>query len=399
MKTTAIICEYNPFHNGHKYLIEKAREGGATHIMAVMGGNFLQRGECAVMDKFSRARAAVLCGVDLVIELPVVYAVSGAEGFASGAVEIIEKSGCVDEICFGTEGAGENELAAAASLTESPNVINRCTELLHLGYSHPRAMQTALLQLGDEYKLLAKLLEKPNNTLAVEYIKALNRLNSKIQPKAVSRIAVEHNSDETCGCYASASKIRQLMADGDSSFFDYIPKQACDIIKEKSKSGFCPASVRYGEKAILSALRRLTPEDLAQIPDVTEGLENRLYRAVRQGCSFEEIISQTKSKRYTYTRISRIIMRAYLGITRQTAGLSPQYIRVLGFNDKGAELLSKMKDSAVLPTVVSVKKDMQKLGENAKAMLQTDILATDLYGVFTPTPMECGLDYKNKVKI
>lgn len=396
MKTAAIISEYNPFHNGHKYLVEKARENGATHITAIMGGNFLQRGECAVTDKYTRAVAAVKGGVDLVLELPTVYAVASAESFAKGAVETLERSGCVDELCFGAETESIEKLRCAVDITQSDEVLAVCKKYIKQGHSHPRAMQAAAAELNclnGELSNAAEILSKPNNTLGVEYIRALNGLSSEINPIAFERTAVDHNSDLTCGEFASASKIRELILNKDKSFFNYIPVATGEIIKQQIQMGLCPAAIKNGDRAILSVLRRMTAEQLSELPDVTEGLENRIFKAVRESTSVEETVSKVKCKRYTYTRISRVIVCAYLGITKELSKIKPQYIRPLAFNQKGSEILKDMKKKSSLPIIMSVKKDKQKLSENGKLLFEKDILASDLYRLLTPKVYPCSDDY------
>lgn len=397
MKTTAIVSEYNPFHNGHKYLADKARENGATHIIAIMGGNFLQRGECAVIDKYARARAAVLGGIDLVLELPVVYAVASAEGFASGAVETLDKCGCADELCFGAECGDVEQIRRAVEITCSDRLLEICRDYKNQGYSHPRAMQAAAEKLAcdgnGEFQKAVTLLSSPNNTLGVEYIRALDRLNSGIKPFAVKRKAVEHDSNIKIDGFASASAVREMIFNNDKSFFDYLPQTTGEIIKECIANGECPSGLIYGERAVMSTLRRLTVEDFAQIPDVTEGLENRIFKAVKECNCVDDIIAKIKCKRYTYARLSRILTCAYLGVTKELLAEKPQYIRVLAFNDRGAEVLRKMKKSSTLPVVMSPARDKNKLSDIGKALLEKDILASDLYGLMTPSVKSCSSDY------
>lgn len=399
MKVTAIVSEYNPFHNGHQYLIDKARENGATHIAAIMGGNFLQRGECAIMDKYSRAVAAVKGGVDLVLELPVIYSVASAENFARGAVEILDKCGCVNTLCFGSEDDDINKLKTAAELTNSAELRDAFKKYTKLGYSHPRAMQAAVRDIDKTsvYDDVSRILSQPNNTLGIEYIRALNALESNINPTTVKRIGVEHNSDFTNGRFASASKIREMILSGDSGFFDYIPHTTSEIIEEQIEKSLCPSALSNGDGAVLSVLRRIDKDDLKNFPDVTEGLENRLYKAIKENISIEAIVSSVKCKRYTYARISRIILCAYLGIDRHIAFMSPQYIRPLVFNEKGAEILRMMKKTAKLPVIMSLRRDKQKFSEWGRKMLEKDILASDLYRLFTPKIHPCASDYYNGV--
>ena len=238
MKSTAIISEYNPFHNGHKYLIQKSRENGSTHIISIMGGNFLQRGNCAVLDKYNRAKAAVLGGVDLVIELPQIYAAASAEKFAFGAVQTLDKCGCVDELAFGAECGDISMLKNAVSvITQSGEVETLCKQYLKQGYSHPRAMQAAVEDVSQNGDNISDILRSPNNTLGIEYIKSLNNINSNINPFAVKRVGAMHGSLQTDNEFASASAVREMILNGDNSYKKFIPDTTAQIISECINNG------------------------------------------------------------------------------------------------------------------------------------------------------------------
>ncbi len=394
MKLTAIISEYNPFHNGHKYLIQKSRENGSTHIIAIMGGNFLQRGNCAVLDKYNRAKAAVLGGVDLVIELPQIYAAASAEKFAFGAVQTLDKCGCVDELAFGAECGDISMLKRAVNIiTQSGEVETLCKQYLKQGYSHPRAMQAAVEDVSQSSDNISDILRNPNNTLAIEYIKALDNINSNINPFAVERVGAMHGSMQTDNEFASASAVREMILKGDSSYKKFIPNTTAEIISDCITLGECPGEYKNNSRGIMTVLRSMTAEDFANIPDVTEGLENRLVKAVRENNSVSDIIAAVKCKRYTHARLSRIIACAYLGITKDISSLEPKYIRVLAFNDRGTEILKLMKKSASLPVIMSPAKDMKKLDDMGKKIFEIDLRASDLYGLLTPNVQRCGNDF------
>lgn len=401
MKTAGIIAEYNPFHNGHKYLVDKVRENGATHIAAIMGGNFLQRGNCAVVGKFHRAEAAVQCGVDLVIELPQIYALANAERFAFGAVDILDKCGCVEELAFGAECDDVSLLKQTAQIISgSGEVENLCRNFMRQGYSHPRAMQAAVEVLKDNCSGAADVLKSPNNTLAVEYINNLSLIGSKIEPYVVKRAGVMHDSDAVAGDFASASAVRKMIIKEDSSFTRFVPQAVSEIIKKCAEKGECPAVFSNNERGIMGVLRSMTAGDIAKLPDVSGGLENRIAKAVKENNSVENIISAVKCKRYTYARLCRIIACAYLGINKEIVCSSPKYIRVLVFNERGTEILKVMKKTSKLPVIMSPAKDLGKLDEIGKEMLLTDIRASDLHGLLTPKVQSCGIDfYRGAVKI
>ena len=394
MKLTAIISEYNPFHNGHKYLIQKSRENGSTHIISIMGGNFLQRGNCAVLDKYNRAKAAVLGGVDLVIELPQIYAAASAEKFAFGAVQTLDKCGCVNALAFGAECGDISMLKRAVNIiTQSGEVETLCKQYLKQGYSHPRAMQAAVEDVSQSSDNISDILRNPNNTLAIEYIKALDNINSNINPFAVERVGAMHGSMQTDNEFASASAVREMILKGDSSYKKFIPDTTEEIISECITLGECPGEYKNNSRGIMTVLRRMTAEDFANIPDVTEGLENRLVKAVRENNSVSDIIAAVKCKRYTHARLSRIIACAYLGITKDISSLEPKYIRVLAFNDTGTEILKLMKKSASLTVIMSPAKDMKKLDDMGKKIFEIDLRASDLYGLLTPNVQRCGNDF------
>ena len=383
MNVTGIVSEFNPFHNGHSFLVERARENGATHIVTVMGGSFLQRGECAVMSKYSRARAAVLGGVDLVLELPQVFACASAEGFAKGAVSTLRACGCVDTICCGSENMPPMAvMLRAAQLLKSAQL----SEYLKKGYSYPRAAQAALEELGEAQA--AELLRYPNDVLALEYFKESIDDFSFLR---VRRTAPHNGAPVPNGSFCSASAIREMIKSG-GDFRKYVPDTTAKIINEAIERGECPASLENNERGIITVLRRMTEDDFRTLPDVTEGLENRLVRAVRENDTLEGILTAAKCKRYTHARLSRIITCAYLGITRECADVQPQYIRVLAFNERGTEILKEMKKTAALP-VLTTARSFKALDENARAMLDIDLRASDLFALCTPIVQRCGEDF------
>lgn len=401
MKTTAIISEYNPFHNGHKYLIEKSRQNGSTHIIAIMGGNFLQRGNCAILDKYRRAESAVLGGVDLVLELPQIYAASSAEKFAFGAVQTLNDCGCVNELAFGAERGDISMLKRTVDIiAQSGEAETLSKQYVKQGYSHPRAMQAAVENISRHGDNISDILKSPNNTLAIEYIRAINNIHSNITPFAVKRMGAMHGSNITEREFASASAVREMILNGDNYYKQFIPDTTAEIITDCIKSGECPAEFKNNDRGIMTILRSMTAADFAKIPDVTEGLENRLVRAVRNNNSVSDIITAVKCKRYTHARLSRIIACAYLGITKEISSLAPKYIRVLAFNDRGTDILKMMKKSASLPVIMSPARDMKKLDDMGKKIFEVDLRASDLYGVLTPKVQGCGKDfYKGAVKV
>lgn len=350
---TGIICEYNPFHKGHKYLIDSVK-GDGDGIICVMSGNFVQRGEPAVYDKFTRAGIAVQNGADLVIELPGAYALRSAEGFAAAAVRLLEATNVVDRIAFGCECDDIDRLRELSLEIETRDKEIKAE--MKKGFSYPAARKNVIQ---------SDLLDTPNNILALEYIKATH-----LACAAVKRIGKGHDSDD--GEYSASETRKHLPAD-----------EIC--------------SLKNCERAILSVLRTMSCDDFLNIEDVSEGLENRIADAIRESVSLEEIYDRIKTKRYTHSRIRRIIMRAYLGITKDYTKEVP-YLRILAFNEKGREILGKMKKTADLP-IISRYNDVESLSDYGKALFELECRCTDLYNLGYKKPLPCGAEQRSKVII
>ena len=276
MRVSSLICEYNPFHNGHKYMIEKMRENGCEYIIACMSGNFTQRGDFAVFDKYSRTKTALENGIDLVIELPVIYSCATAEKFAFGGVDILNSLGCVSEIYFGSECGNMEALRNTADILQSSEISEKIKKYLSLGQTFAKARENAV---ADIDKISAEILKSPNNILGIEYIKALNKINSPILPQTIQRVGSEHDSLTVCENTASATLIRKIIYENNQEFKKYIPSPVFSEIHDFKKL----------ETAVLYKLRMMSLEDFANLPDISEGLENRLYSAIRNGISSANI--------------------------------------------------------------------------------------------------------------
>lgn len=393
MKTTGIIAEYNPFHNGHKALVNACRANGATHIVAAMSGNFVQRGSVAIMDKRSRAAAAIRGGVDLVLELPVPFAVATAEVFARGGIEVLNGLGCVDALGFGAECYDRELLLKAADAVVDPAVDEQIKAELAGGVSYPTARAYAVRSVyGPE---IADVLEGPNNILAVEYLKELKRIGSGIAVEPYPRMGNPHDAMTPTDEFASASMLRILLERGDEHAFDYMPETTQVEFKRMAAVGRAPVRVEESERAILSRLRMLTPEDIAKAPDVSEGLENRIFNAIQSATSLEELYDIVKTKRYTHSRIRRIVTALYLGILPEDRAAVP-YLRVLGFNDRGLEILKAAKETATLP-IITKPAAISELNENARHLFELECRATDLYHLATPRILPCGTEFSDEI--
>ncbi len=342
MSIAAIICEYNPFHEGHRYQIEEIRKrlGEETEVLCLMSGNFVQRGEPAVYDKWSRAGAAVRGGADLVLELPLTAAVNAAGYFAAGAVQCLDKLCGVDYLCFGSEGLETKSLLSAARTMETPEYENALRNEIRNGVSYARARELALADLGGERACLIT----PNNALGTDYLRELLRLESTILPLAVPRNAE----------LPSASELRVGL------------------------TGSGVHRLEYGERAMLAVFRTLPDEAFKTMPFGSEGLWSKVMRACRRENSLAEILSACKSKRYTMSRIKRMLLCLYLGLGEADLNREIPYLRVLAFNERGRKMIRKLKNTARLPLVSG---DVPEDTASA-AFFSKEARATDLYGLF-----------------
>ncbi len=392
MKVSGIVCEYNPFHNGHKYHIQKTRENGATHIVAVMSGNFVQRGDVAIMDKFERARVAVQNGVDLVIEIPVAYVLSSAEGFARAALYILNSIGCVDELSFGSECGDLSKLIEAAKATITCADSLELKLMLDNGASFPSAVH-ALVE--KEYgKAVSDLLDSPNNVLAIEYIKAISYLNSKIVPYTIKRKHAGHDDMNVTENFASASFIRQNVME--INYSDLMPETMYTTLSEAVANGK-NGSLSNLEKAVMYRMRTISPAQLRDVPDVAQGLEHRIYEA-RSASTVQEMMEQIKTKRYTMARIRRILLNTILGITNEDLKTPPVYARILAVNERGTDILHIAKEKSRLPLMTSLAK-LSEINAVTKRCAELESFATDIYNLALDVPDPVGTDYRAKVNV
>lgn len=398
MKIAGVVAEYNPFHNGHRYQVEQMRKNGATHTIAVMSGNFVQRGEFAIASKWMRAKAAVMNGIDLVIELPSPYALLSAQGFAHSAVHILNSLGCVDELYFGCE-CGDIEMIKSISKAMLCDEFSQSlSDFLSDGISYPTAVEKAVCKLcGDGYN---NELKSPNNLLSVEYVNALSRLGSKIEPRAVERVGVEHDSEGSNGKFMSASAIRQsLVNQGIESVFNFVPECAHEVIRLEAKGGKLPCDFARLELAFLAKLRTLSTDDFRKIPDVSEGLEYRISDAVKSSKSVAEIIEKIKTKRYTHSRIRRIILRSFLGLTADFSAPPPPYARILALNENGREIIKKAKKTASIPIITKSAHIMRLDDEFARKLFAKENELTDIFSLCYPEIMPCGGEFTENLYI
>ena len=403
-----IIGEYNPFHNGHLYHIAKSKEEtGAQYVVCVISGNFVQRGDTSIINKWAKAKMALEGGADLVIELPTIYSISSAENFAEGAIKILNSLKIVDTISFGMEANDVSILNNIANVlyAEPKEYTTMLAHELQKGNSFPKARENALLMYLNDIKKYANVLSGSNNILGIEYLKALKRTKSNITPVGIKREKVLYKDQYMVDEFASATAIRRMLTT--RQFDDVrksIPKTSYKILGEELKQGHYVLDLFKFEKEILYQLRKMTVEEIKKLPDVSEGLENSIKNAADSCNSLNELINIVKSKRFTQTRIMRILLYALLEIDKKQMETSRKiipYTRVLGMNEKGKQLISEItKANPKINIVTSVKKYMDdNNNKNLKEMLQKDIFATNVYTLGYEKDSWANLDYTNKIII
>lgn len=397
MKTAGIVAEYNPFHNGHKYHIEETKKAsGADHVVAVMSGNFVQRGETALFSKWARAQMAIENGVDLVIELPTMWSVARAQDFALGAVSLLQALGCVDVISFGSESGDAAVLSKTAKVLSDKRVEKRLRDNLDIGMSFAGARAEAVRAFfGDSFY---DILNEPNNNLAIEYILANNKNRKRLMDVlTIPRKGAAHDSVIRSENIASASEIRRMMLAGEN-WTHFVPQSVVDIYNREVKEKTGPTPYSKLEFSVLCCMRQSRAEDILETPDVSEGIENRIHEAALRARNLEELFSLAKTRRYSHARIRRIVLASFLGLTKEQCEGLPPYIKVLAMNGKGKEILRAAKETASLP-IVTKAADFDELSEKAKEIYSLEGMCTDVYSLATPVIFPCGREQTTSVFI
>ncbi len=387
MKITGIICEYNPFHNGHAWQIQQARKAGATHIVCLMSGNFVQRGSPALLPRHIRARAALLCGADLVLQLPLPYAMARAERFAYGAVSILSQLGCVNALHFGSECGDLSLLQKAASAVTDPAVLSETKRWMEQGTAFAPARKIAVEMLYG--KQIASLLQNPNDTLAVEYLKWLTRLKSTIRPETVPRYQVQHDQMQSAREISSATFLRQSAEEEKKllPLFPYVPAPAAEIYQTAEQNGQFFLREEAFEAAVLFSLRGKSLQELEQAADMTDGLHNRIYKKAREACNYSHLLRLLACKRYPNARLRRILLSACLGLTEKQAHRPPAYTKILGFGPRGLEILRTLQPHPGF-FVRSKSADLSRMSPECTELLALEDRAQGLYslGLASPPP-------------
>lgn len=379
MKTIGIVAEYNPFHTGHAWHIRETRRlfPEETAVVAVMSGNWVQRGECAITDKWSRAESALTGGADLVLELPAVWSTASAEGFARGAISILAATGVVDVLSFGSECGNIAPLREVARCLNSPDFPAALRRELKpkMSFAHCRR-QAVVRLLGPER---AALLDFPNNSLGVEYLRFLP---PNMEAVTIPRRGAGHDG-ETAEEFASASLLRRWIRAGEVT-------SASPFLSLPWKGE--AADMRYLERALIARLRSMTLAEAEALPDSGDGLAARLLYAARQTANLDELYALTKTRTYTHARVRRLALYALLGLRRENIPAAPPYIRVLGFNRRGQALLRKMNQKSSLPFFVKPA-HVRRLSPEAQTLFAQEERFTDLFALCFPSPRPGGLEW------
>lgn len=386
MNNLGIIVEYNPFHNGHVYHINKSKETtNADNVIAVMSGNFVQRGEPSLLNKYNRTEIALNNGVDLVLELPTVYATSSAELFAHSAMSILNKSNIVNSICFGSESGSLEELSRVATLLNNEPLEFKTTlkDALNSGVSFPKAREIALQSV--DYNL-GQVLSYPNNILGVEYLKSLIKLNSTIKPYTITRSSSNYNDvslSMNSATITSATSIRSTIKSNINSIEPFVPSDCFNTLTECIDNKTYPIKDNMLNMLKYKVLTS-SPEQLNNIYDITEGLAYKIINVLPTTESYDDLVAKLKSKRYTQTKIQRAILHLLLNITDNDIELYQSvdyipYIRVLGFRKEKSYLLKDLINNSSVPVITNIKNaDLSDIGLK---MLNDEFMYTNIYNL------------------
>jgi len=382
MATVGIIAEFNPLHKGHEYLINEAKKIG--DVVCVISGNFVQRGETAIAEKRIRAAAALKAGADVIIELPVLWSMSTAQNFALGGVSALMAAGC-DTLMFGSECGEVGELLKTAEILTSQEFSHALEKYLNSGVTFAAARQSA----AEECGAAKGILQGANNNLAIEYIIAAEALGADFEFKTVKRRGADHDSaaiDE----FVSASLLRERLKAGDKEFCSrYMSEEILSLFAENI------SETEKIEGGIISVLRMKSKENFENLPDLSEGVENKIFSAIRLATSLEGLYNEIKVKRYTLARIRRLVLAAVLDFDNEFFMKPLPYVRVLGFNKNGEAVIRKAAKNSSVPIVMRPS-EIENLPTTAQKVFKTECKATDLFALSLIKPLPCGLEYTSK---
>ncbi len=397
MKVLGIIAEYNPFHYGHLFHLKQSiRLSKADYTIAVMSGQFTQRGEAAIVDKWVRARAAVACGIDLVLELPTVYAVQTAELFARGSIQLLNHTGLTTHVSFGSETGELAPLQTIADIltVEDEEYKSLLKAYLAKGLSFPDARQRAVIDYNPDISesAIKTALSKSNSILAVEYLKAIKSSNSNITPLTLPRIRTSYSSTKIKKGITSATSIRKEITENglSSRVNEAVPTSVFHMLADSFVNGMGPVDNNSFEDFILGTLRRSSLDEIASWMDVSEGLENRIKECAQEAANLEEFLSLVKTRRYVHTRLQRILIHGLLNLTTKNFQdmddvIGPKYLRILAFSKNAMLLMKRLKETAQVP-VLTKTAHIKRYDSSVQRMFAYDSLATDLYSLALKNP-------------
>lgn len=381
MQICGIICEFNPFHNGHKYLISQAKKLTNSTIVCLMSGDFVQRGEPAIQDKYTRAKNAIEFGADVVLELPTIYACSNAENFAFGAIKTLDALGA-SQIAFGIEETNLEILdkIAEIKLKNSESFQNTFKNEIENGINFNTALKRAIAKEFDSEKNILEILSKPNNILAIEYLTAIKKLKSAITPIAIDRIDNGYNSITNKGKFLSAGSIRKKLSNNEN-VDEFIPAKLdkSTIFDEISKERL--------DSLIIGKIRNSKPEELEKFYDYSEGIEHRIKKQADNACTANELLQSTITPRYRAARVQKLILYPSLNITKKivnTAKTSKPFSKVLAISKSNKEFLSQIKKTKI--NLIVTNKDYENLNPKQKQIIDIDLTASNLYNLATKKP-------------
>lgn len=385
MSLAGIVAEFNPLHNGHKYLIDCAKNDG-HNVACVISGNFVQRGDTAIIPKFKRAQTALLAGADIIIELPVPWSMSTAQNFALGAISQLSALN-VDILYFGSESGNENLLQLIADTIESDKYEEILKQQLLNGKTFAKNRQYAIeFLLGND---IAKTLENPNDTLAIEYICASKKLGLNMKFKAIKRVGANHNDTYSKEKFSTSTLLRdEIKKNNIDSLSEFIPDNILSVIKSSPKS-----DIQRLDSAIISKLKMTDSETLSNLPDLSEGIENLLYKKIKLASSYNELCELVKTKRYTMARTRRIVLSAFLGLDNSYFLKEPPYVRVLGFTSKGLDIIPKQSKKPIITKISQI----NRLEESSKAVLKLENMINDVYSLSLDNPKEMISESSEKI--
>ena len=381
MSIIGIVCEFNPFHKGHKHLIDSVKQQGDI-VVCVMSGNYVQRGEPAIFPKDIRVEMALKNGADVVLELPFVYATASAEIFARNSVKILDSFGC-DKIAFGTETADVDGLSKTVDILLDNDFDNKISKHLNDGLSYPVARQRAFEEYGYDFDI-----STPNNILAIEYVKAIKQMKSNMIPVAVKRIGAGYNDNVAMDEFASATHIRSLI-NNNEDYSKYIPENLCDMYEKAIEKGRIVSYEKYNLIA-LTLLREKIGCDMRNIANMSEGLENRIESLLKTSINLNDLYDEVKTKRYTHSRVRRAVLSMMFGVTNDDIAIQVPYCRMLGFNTSVSNEIGKLIDNCKIPFIVNYSDFSKFDNPEIRRIFGLENKSTDIYNLMLNSTDTCS---------